>query len=137
LPAQHPAAFIAGLVDEHLDLVRIRAAYTEGRATLPYDPRLMVRILLYGYTTGVRSSRVIGRECVDDVAFRWLVVGSVPDYLATARLRKPHLSALGRLLVEALALCQTAGMVRLGRGALDRRGWGISRQNARRLRADE
>ena len=114
LPAEHLARFIAELVDEHLDLSRIRAAYTEGRGGPPYDPRLMVRILLYGYTIGVRSSRAIEVRCADDVAFRWLA-----DYRAIARFRKRHLSALGHLFVQALALCQAAGMVRLGRVALD------------------
>ena len=52
-------------------------------------------------------------------AFRWLAAGSAPDYRAIARFRKRHLSALGHLFVQALALCQTAGMVRLGRVALD------------------
>jgi resuscitation-promoting factor RpfB len=119
LPAEHPARLIAELVDEHLDLVRIRAAYTEGRAAPPYDPRLMVGILLYGYTTGVRSSRVIERKCIDDVPFRWLAAGAAPDYRSIARFRKRHVSALGHLFVEALALCQAAGVVRLGRVALD------------------
>lgn len=70
LPAEHLARFVAELVDEHLDLSRIRAAYTEGRGAPPFDPRLMVRLLIYGYTTGVRSSRAIERRCVDDVPFR-------------------------------------------------------------------
>lgn len=119
LPAEHLARFIAELVDEHLDLSRIHAAYTEVRGGPPYDPRLMVRILLYGYTTGVRSSRAIERKCVDDVPFRWLAAGSAPDYRAIARFRKRHLSALGHLFLAALALCQAAGMVSLGRVALD------------------
>ena len=119
MPAEHLARFIAELVDEHVDLVRLRAAYTEGRGASSDDPRLMVRILLYGYITGVRSSRVIERKCVDDVAFRWLAAGSAPDYRAIARFHKRHLSALGHLFVEALAFCQTAGMVRLGQVALD------------------
>lgn len=119
LPAVHLARFIAELVDEHLDLSRIRAAYTEGRGGPPYDPRLMVRILLYGYTIGVRSSRVIETKCVDDVPFRWLAAGAAPDYRAIARFRKRHMSALGHLFVQALALCQAAGMVSLGRVALD------------------
>ena len=114
LPAEHVARFIAELVDEHLDLSRIRAAYTEGRGGPPYDPRLMVRILLHGYTIGVRSSRAIEVKCTDDVAFRWLAAGAGPDYRAIARFRKRHLSALGHLFVQALALCQAAGMVRLG-----------------------
>jgi resuscitation-promoting factor RpfB len=119
LPADHLARFVAELVDEHLDLVRIRATHTPGRGARHYDPRPMVRILLYGYTIGVRSSRVIERKCVDDVPFRWLAAGAAPDYRAIARFRKRHLSALGHLFVQALALCQAAGMVRLGRVALD------------------
>lgn len=119
LPADHVARFIAELVDEHLDLSRIHAAYTEGRGAPPYDPRLMVRILLFGYTTGVRSSRKLEAACTDVVAFRWLAAGTAPDYRSIARFRKRHLSALGHLFVQALALCQAAGMVRLGRVALD------------------
>jgi transposase len=119
LPSDHLARFIADLVDEHLDLSRIGAAYTEGRGAPPYDPRLMVRVLLYGYTTGVRSSRKLEAACVDVVAFRWLAGGTAPDYRSIARFRKRHLSALGHLFVQALALCQAAGMVKLGRVALD------------------
>lgn len=119
LPAEHLARFVAELVDEHLDLSRIQAVYTEGRGGPPYDPRLMVRVLLYGYTTGVRSSRRLEAACVDVVAFRWLAAGVAPDYRAIARFRKRHLSALGHLFVQALALCQAAGMVSLGQVALD------------------
>ena len=119
LPAEHLARFVAELVDEHLDLSRIHAVYTEGRGGPPYDPRLLVRILLYGYTTGVRSSRRLEAACVDVVAFRWLAAGVAPDYRAIARFRKRHLSALGHLFVQALALCQAAGMVSLGQVALD------------------
>ena len=53
------------------------------------------------------------------VAFRWLAGGQVPAYRAIAKFRKRHLSALGHLFVQALELCQAAGMVRLGRVALD------------------
>ena len=119
LPAEHLARFIAELVDEHLDLVRIRATYTGRRGAPPYDPRLMVRILLYAYTIGVRSSRLIERKCVEDVAFWWLAAGTAPDYRAITRFRRRHLSALGHLLVQALALCQAASMVRLASVALD------------------
>jgi transposase len=119
LPAEHMARFVAELVDEHLDLSRIRAGYTEGKGAPPYDPRLMVRLLIYGYATGVRSSRKLEAACVDVVAFRWLAAGQAPDFRSIARFRRRHLSALGHLFVQALALCQAAGMVRLGRVALD------------------
>ncbi|MFL6110423.1 MAG: transposase, partial [Catenulispora sp.] len=72
LPEDHLARFVGELVDEVLDLGQILASYTEKRGQPPYDPRLMVRLLIYGYTTGVRSSRAIERKCVDDVAFRYL-----------------------------------------------------------------
>ena len=67
----------------------------------------------------MRSSRAIEVKCVDDVPFRWLAAGAAPDFRAVARFRKRHLSALGHLFVQALALCQAAGMVSLGRVALD------------------
>jgi resuscitation-promoting factor RpfB len=90
LLAEYLAWFIANLVDEHVDLVR-------SRDLAPYDPRLM-RILLYGYTIGVRSSRVIARRCRDDAAFRWLAAGLAPDRRAITRFRKRHPCALGQLL---------------------------------------
>ncbi|MDT5097656.1 MAG: resuscitation-promoting factor RpfB, partial [Mycobacterium sp.] len=119
LPAKHPARLIAELVDAHVDLVPIRAASDAGRATPDLDPRLMMRILLYAYITGVCSSRVIERRCVDDVPFRWLADGAAPDYRAIAGFRKRHAFALGKLFVEALALCRAAGIARLGRVVLD------------------
>ena len=61
---------------------------------------------------------MIERKCVDDGRFRWLAAGAAPDYRAIARFRKRHLSALGYLFVEALALCQAAGWA-AGRVALD------------------
>jgi transposase len=75
----------------------------------------MVRILLYGHTTGVRSSRALERACVEDVATRWLTTGVAPDYRAIAHFRRRHLSALGHLFVQSLVLCQAGGMVKLGR----------------------
>ena len=63
LPAERLARLIDELVDEHLDLRPIRAAYTGGRAALPCDPRLMVRILLYGFTTGVLVARNRTQMC--------------------------------------------------------------------------
>jgi uncharacterized protein YabE (DUF348 family)/transposase len=139
LPAEHPARLVAELVDEHVDLVPIRAAYDAGRAAPRHDPRLMVRILLYAYTTGVCSSRVIERKCFDDVPFRWLTDGAAPDYRTIARFRKRHSCALVNLFVEALALCQAAGMVRLGQVVLDRtrmRDSASTRQVMRYMRSE-
>ena len=119
LPQNHLARFIADLVDEHLDLSAFYAVYQQGRGAPPFDPRLMVRVLLLGYTTGVRSSRKLEEACWNQVAFRWLAGGQAPSYRAIGKFRKRHLSALGHLFVQALELCQAAGMVSLGQVALD------------------
>jgi transposase len=107
------------LVGEALDLTAVYADYTEVRGYPPYDPRLMLRLLIYGYMTGVRSSRAIERKCVDDVGFRWLAADQAPDFRSIARFRRRHLPALADLFLQSLRLAQRLGMVKLGRVALD------------------
>src|SRR5512144_3090285 len=119
LPEGHLARFVSELVEEVLDLSPFLASYTEARGYPPYDPRLMLKILLYGYTTGVRSSRTVEMRCHDDVAFRFLAANTAPDFRSVARFRKRHLAALEALFTEALTLCRAAGMVTMGRVALD------------------
>jgi transposase len=119
LPEDHLARFVAELVDEVLDLSPILASYTEKRGYPPYDPRLMVRLLIYGYTTGVRSSRAIERKCIDDVAFRYLSAGTGPDYRSISRFRARHLDALAGIFTQSLHLAPKLGMVTMGRVALD------------------
>ena len=119
LPEVHLARFIADLVESELDLSRFYAAYGKAKGQPPYDPRLMVRVLLYGYCVGVRSSRELERACVDVVAFRWLAGQQAPDFRSIGRFRKRHLAALGNVFLQALELCRAAGMVSLGQVALD------------------
>jgi transposase len=119
LPQDHLARFVADLVDDVLDLGPVLADYTDKRGYPPYDPRLMLRLLIYGYTTGVRSSRAIERRCVDDVAFRFLAADQAPDFRSIARFRRRHLDALADLFVQSLHLAQKLGMVKMGRVALD------------------
>ncbi|WP_449343303.1 IS1182 family transposase [Streptomyces sp. C11-1] len=119
LPEGHLARFVADLVDDVLDLGPILAGYTEKRGFPPHDPRLMVRLLIYGYTTGVRPSRAIERKCADDVAFRFLAVGQAPDFRSVSRFRRRHLDALADLFTRSLHLAQKLGMDKMGRVALD------------------
>jgi transposase len=119
LPGNHLARFIADLVAGELDLSRFYGSYSKTKGQPPYDPRLMVRVLLYGYCVGVRSSRELERACVDVVAFRWLAGQQAPDFRSIGRFRKRHLAALGNVFLQALELCRAAGMVSLGRVALD------------------
>ena len=118
LPQDHLARFVADLVDEVLDLTAIRADYTEKRGYPPYDSRLMLRLLIYGYTTGVRSSRAVERKCADDIAFRHLAADQAPDFRSISRFRR-RLDALADLFTQSLHLAQKLGMVKMGRVALD------------------
>lgn len=119
LPQGHLARFIGELVDGELDLTRFYASYAKAKGQPPYDPRLMLRILLYGYCVGVRSSRELERACTDVVAFRWLCAQQAPDFRSIGRFRERHLAALANVFLQALELCRAAGMVSLGHVALD------------------
>ncbi|MET4147181.1 transposase, partial [Arthrobacter sp. UYCo732] len=119
LPQGHLARFIGELVDGELDLTRFHASYAKAKGQPPYDPRLMLRIVLYGYCVGVRSSRELEKACTDVVAFRWLAAQQAPDFRSIARFRERHLAALANVFLQALELCRAAGMVSLGHVALD------------------
>lgn len=119
LPQGHEARFIAEAVDELLDLEGIYASYAVADGAPPYDPKMMLKLLLWGYSCGVTSSREMERRCTTDVAFRFLSANQAPDYRSIARFRRRHLVALEALFVQVLALCAGAGLVKLGRVALD------------------
>jgi transposase len=119
LPEDHPARFVSELVDEMLDLTPIYASYTEASGAPPYHPRLMLKLLLYAYASGVTSSREIERRCTTDVAFRFLSGNVAPDYRSISRFRRRHLKVFKALFVQVLRLCGKAGLVKLGRVAID------------------
>ena len=119
LPEDHPAYFISDVVDQ-LDLSEITARYErERRGGPPYHPRMMVKVLLYGYCVGVASSRRIAQRLVEDIAFRVLAANNTPDFRTISDFRKDNLDALSGLFYQVLALCQQSGMVKLGHVALD------------------
>lgn len=119
LPEDHEARFVSEVVDKLLDLSPIYASYTSAAGAPPYHPRMMLKLLMFAYATGVTSSRELERRCVVDVALRWLSANEAPDYRSISRFRRRHLAALEELFIQVLQLCATAGLVRLGRVALD------------------
>ena len=119
LAADHPARWVDDLVEHGLDLSEVYADYTEVRGGPPYDPRLMLKVLIYGYSHGVTSSRALERRCHDDIAFRFLTAQAAPDFVAISRFRTRHGAALKALFTQSLSLCAQAGLVSLGRVALD------------------
>ena len=119
LPADHLAYFVADVAEE-LDLQPILHTYGDlTRGTVPYDPRMLVAVLLYAYAVGVPASRQIARRLHEDIAFRVLAANTTPDFRTISDFRKQHLSALRGLFVQVLRLCQQAGLVKLGHIALD------------------
>jgi transposase len=112
------AAFISDIVDE-LDLVPFLAAHDEPRGMPPYHPRLMLKVLLYGYASGVTSSRKLEARLTSDVGFMYLAGQARPDHKTISSFRRRHLAAFGALFLQVLVLCQGAGLVKLGRVALD------------------
>lgn len=120
LPDGHLARFLVDVVGA-LDLSAIYASYEEkdGRGQSAYAPPMMVRVLLYGYATGVYSSRKIEARTYEDVAFRYLAGDQHPDHSVLADFRQRHLQALAGLFTQALRLCEKAGLVKLGHVSID------------------
>ena len=119
LPDNHLAYFVSDVVDQ-LDLSAIESVYEEeDRGQPPYHPRMMTKVLLYGYCVGVFSSRKIQKRLVEDVGFRVLGAGNQPDFRTISDFRKLHLKALEELFQQMLRLTLETGMMKLGRVALD------------------
>ena len=119
LPEGHLARFVIEAVDQ-LGLGAIYAYYRQdGRGRPAHDPAMMVALVLYAYGVGVTSSRAIERRCVEDVAFRVIAADRQPDHATIARFLVRHRDALSDLFFEVLALCQRAGMLRVGTVAVD------------------
>jgi transposase len=119
------ARFVSEVVDEldeRGDLESFYAQYrTDGWGRPAYPPRMMIKVVLYGCSVGVRSSRKLGQALEQDVAFRYLAANLRPDFRTLAGFRTQHAEALDGLFVHVLQLCREAGLVKLGHVALDGR----------------
>jgi transposase len=119
LPESHLAYFVGDLIDQ-LDLRAIEAHYErEDRGYPPYHPRMMTKLLVYGYCVGVFSSRKLEKRLTEDVAFRVLAAGNTPDFRTISEFRRIHLEALEGLFEQVLRLALEMGAMQLGRVAID------------------
>ena len=110
LPEQHLARFIVEIV-EQLDVQPMERAYgTSGSA--PFHPAWLLSILVYGYATGVFSSRKLEHATYDSVAFRVVAADEHPDTLNT--FRKRFLQEIAGLMVQVLLVARTLGVLQLG-----------------------
>ena len=111
LPDDHLAYFISDVVDQ-LDMSEVTARYErERRGVPPYHPRMMVKVLLYGYCVGVASSRRIAQRLHEDIAFRVLAANNTPDFRTISDFRKDNVDC-------------TVGPVRTGTGVVSAGGAG-------------
>jgi transposase len=117
LPENHLARFIVEVIDQ-LDLTTLTRKYA-GRGSAAHHPSVLLGLLVYGYATGVFSSRKIERASYDSVAFRYLAANTHPDHATLAHFRKTHLTELEDLFVQVLQLAQSMKLVKLGHIALD------------------
>ena len=119
LPEGHVAHHVSDLVDG-LDLTAFYAAYEgDGRRNAPYEPRMMVKVLLYAYATGVFSSRGIARKLEEDVAFRVLGAGNVPQHRTLCEFRRRHVADFKELFTEVVRLARELGLARFGKLSID------------------
>ena len=119
LPEGHLAYFIGDTV-EMLDLSAFHARYAGGGPrNQPFHPAMMVKVLLYGYATGVFSSRKLARRLHEDVALRVLAAGNFPAHRTLSDFRALHLEELAALFAQVVKLARECGLVKLGTIAVD------------------
>jgi transposase len=120
LPEGHLAYFISDSVDQ-LNLSAFYAPYEteDGRRNQPFDPRMMVKVLLYGYSTGTFSSRKIARKLEEDVAYRVLAAENRPSHRTLCDFRQRHLESFRSLFVQVVKIAREAGVIKLGTLAID------------------
>jgi len=119
LPQGHLAHFISDVIDI-LDLSAFYAPYEgDGRRNAPYEPRMMLKVLIYAYASGVFSSRKIARKLEEDVAFRVLGAGNFPRHRTLCDFRKHHLEDFKSVFKEVVQIAREAELIQLGTLAID------------------
>ena len=117
LPGKHLARFVVEVIDG-LDLLAMSGSY-RGSGSASYHPRMLLGILVYGYATGVFSSRKLERATYDSVAFRFIAANDHPDHDTIAAFRRRFLKEIEALFVQVLQLAGEMGVLKMGTIGLD------------------
>ena len=117
LPEKHLARFVVDVI-EGLDLRAMSGSY-RGSGSASYHPRMLLGILVYGYATGVFSSRKLERATYDSVAFRFIAANDHPDHDTIAAFRRRFLKEIEGLFVQVLLLAREMGVLNMGTIGLD------------------
>src|SRR5207249_13695 len=113
LPEKHLARFVVEVIDG-MDLRAMSGSY-RGSGSASYHPRMLLGILVYGYATGIFSSRKLERATYDSVAFRFIAANDHPDHDTIAVFRRRFLPQIEDLFVQVLVLAREVGVLKLGR----------------------
>lgn len=113
----HIARLINQVIDE-IDISFIANKYS-ANGQRAYHPAMLLKILVYGYTIGIRSSRKLADRLKEDVVFMWLAGSQTPDFRTIADFRKDKLDDVKQLFVQVLNLCHEIGIVRIGKVFID------------------
>jgi len=117
LPERHLARFVVEVI-ERVDLLALVGAY-RGSGSASYHPSVLLGLLVYGYATGVFSSRALERATYDSVAFRFIAANDHPDHDTIATFRRRFVGEIEGLFVQVLMLARESGVLKLGTVALD------------------
>lgn len=117
LPKKHLARFVVEVVDG-LDLSAMSKSY-RGSGSASYHPAVLLSLLVYGYATGMFSSRKLERATYDSVAFRFIAANDHPDHDTIATFRRRFLKEIEALFVQVLQLAREIGVLKMGTVALD------------------
>ncbi len=117
LPERHLARFVVEVI-AGLDLRAMTGSY-RGSGEASYHPQLLLGIIIYGYATGVFSSRKLERATYDCVAFRFIAANEHPDHDTIAAFRRRFLQQIGTLFVQVLGVAREMGVLKMGTVALD------------------
>ena len=131
---------LAHHVSDLVDALELRAFYApyegDGRRNAPYEPSMMVKVLIYAYATGVFSSRAIARKLEEDVAFRVLAAGNFPQHRTICEFRRRHLEDFERMFVEVVRLAREMGVVRANASKRKAMSYGRMLQEEARLKEE-
>ena len=117
LPERYLARFVVEVIED-LDLSAISKSY-RGTGSASYHPAPLLGLLVYGYATGVFSSRKLERATYDSVAFRFIAANDHPDHDTIAAFRRRFLKDIEALFVKVLLLAREMGVLKMGTVALD------------------
>lgn len=117
VPEGHLARHISNVVDQ-MDIREIEEKYSE-LGCRGYHPRMLIKLLVYGYSIGIRGSRRIQKETREDLVFMWLAGMQEPDFRTISDFRKDRIGDIRKLFTQVLDTCRELGMVSCGKISID------------------